>query len=490
MRQAGGMALAEYVLLPLRGLRAAGRGASGRARDYLGALPVGERRGRGRTRLEVVDGIGDDGPRLVRAEPDAAAALRAEQPGLRLVPVRWYQPARSRYHLAARVGRADTVTVRVVVRSRLDGSPVPGAEVIAVVDARRDLGAAAFTDRRGVARLRLPPVARITRLYVYTEAGYWSFLRRSVPAAAEVVCELRPIDLTRLDDGLRHFLGHAGPDHGAGVRVGILDTGIDASHPDLRVAGGRNTVTGEDPADHGDNGEAHGTHVAGIVAARGTAPTGVTGVAPGAGLYSYRVFGRDGDGASNFAIAKAIDAAVEDRCDLLNLSLGGGDVDPVLRAAVEDARAAGTVTVAAAGNDRRRPVGFPASEASTVGVSALGRTGTYPADSTAALDRARPFGKDRADYVAAFSNMGPQIDLTGPGVAVVSTVPGGHGEMSGTSMACPAVVGMAARLLGADGRLLRSRRDAGRSDALISRLLLSATSLGLPVELEGRGLPR
>ena len=62
--------------------------------------------------------------------------------------------------------------------------------------------------------------------------------------------------------------------------------------------------------------------------------------------------------------------------------------------------------------------------------------------------------------------------------------------MSGTSMACPAVVGMAARLLGADGRLLRARRDAGRSDALISRLLLSATSLGFPVELEGHGLPR
>jgi subtilisin family serine protease len=484
------MALAEYVLLPLRGLRAAGRSASGRARDYLGSLPVGTRLGRGRTRMEVVDGIGDDGPRLVRAEPEAAAALRAQQPGLRLVPVRWYQPARSRYHLAARIGRADTVSLRVVVRSRLDGSPVPGAEVIAVVDPRRDLGDTGFTDRRGVARLRLPPVTRIARLYVYTDAGYWSLLRRAVPVAAEVACELRPVDLTRLDDGLRHALGRSSPDHGAGVRVGILDTGIDAAHPDLRVVGGRNTVTGEDPTDHGDNGEGHGTHVAGIVAARGAPPGGLAGVAPGAGLYSYRVFGRGGDGASSFAIAKAIDASVQDRCDLLNLSFGGGDVDPVLRAAIEDARAAGTVTVAAAGNDGRQPVGFPASEATTVGVSALGRKGTYPADSPAVLDQARPFGKDRADYVAAFSNVGPQIDVTGPGVAVISTVPGGYGEMSGTSMACPAVVGVAARLLGVDSRLLRARRDAGRSDALISRLLLSATSLGLPVELEGRGLPR
>lgn len=485
------MALAEYVLLPLRGLRAAGRGASGRTRDYLGGLSVGTRLGRGRTRLEVVDGIGEDGPRLVRAEPGAAAALRLAQPGLRLVPVRWYHPARTRYHLAGRVGRADTVPVRVLVRSRADGRPVAGAEVIAVVDPRRDVGAAAFSDRRGVARLRLPAgVTRLPRLYVYTDEGWWSLLRRHVPLDAEVVCELRPIDPARLDDGLRHFLGRSSPDHGTGVRVGILDTGVDATHPDLRVVGGRNTVTGEDPDDHGDNGEGHGTHVAGIVGARGTAPTGMAGVAPGVLLHSYRVFGRLGDGASNFAIAKAIDAAVADRCDLLNLSLGGGEVDPVLRAAVDDARAAGTVTVAASGNEGRKPVGFPASEPSTVGVSALGRKGTYPPDSTAVAEQARPWGRDRADFVAAFANVGPQIDLTGPGVAVVSTVPGGYGEMSGTSMACPAVVGVAARLLGADARLLRSRRDAGRSDEVISRLLQSATSLGFPVELEGRGLPR
>lgn len=484
------MALAEYVLLPLRGLRAARRSASDRARDYLGGLAVGSRWGRGRTRLEVLDRIGDDGPRLVRAEPGAAAALRAEQPGLRLVPVRWYHPARTRYHLMGRVGRADTVAVRVLVRSRVDGTPVPGAEVIAVVDVRRDIGAAAFTDRRGIARLRLPPAARLPRLYVYTDEGWWSLLRRNVELTPEVVCELRPIDPAHVGDGLRHFLGRSTPDHGAGARIGILDTGIDASHPDLRVVGGCNTVTGEDPADHGDNGEGHGTHVAGIVAARGTPPTGLAGVAPGVLLHSYRVFGRLGDGASSFAIAKAIDAAVADRCDLLNLSLGGGDVDPVLRAAVDDARAAGTVTIAAAGNEGRRPVGFPASEPSTVAVSALGRKGTYPADSTAVVEQARPWGRDRSDYVAAFSNVGPQIDVTGPGVAVISTVPGGYGEMSGTSMACPAVVGVAARLLAADARLLRARRDTDRSDAVISRLLLAATSLGFPVELEGRGLPR
>ena len=162
----------------------------------------------------------------------------------------------------------------------------------------------------------------------------------------------------------------------------------------------------------------------------------------------------------------------------------------MLRAAVEDARAVGVVTVAAAGNDGRAPVGFPASDPATVAASALGRKGTYPTDATAVLEQLRPYGRDRSNYVAAFSNVGPQIDVAGPGVAVVSTVPGGYGEMSGTSMACPAVVGVAARLLGADTRLLRARRDAERSEELVSRLLLAATSLGFPSELEGRGLPR
>ena len=387
------------------------------------------------------------------------------------------------------MSRSDTIVVPVTVRSRPDGTPVAGAEVIAVVDAARRLGATARTDRRGVARLRLPVVDRLARIYVFTDTGYWSLLQRNVALATELVCTLRPLDLTE-PDGLRHFLGRSSPDHGAGVRVGIVDTGIHLTHPDLTVAGGRNTVTGEDPGDFGDNGQHHGTHVAGIVAAHGTPPTGLAGVAPGAALYSYRVFGRRGDGASNFAIAKALDLAQADRCDLVNLSLGGGDADAVLRAAIEDARDAGCVTVAAAGNDGRGPVSFPASEPAAVAVSALGRKGTYPPDATALLEQTRPYGKDRADYVAAFSNVGPQIDVTGPGVAVVSTMPGGYGEMSGTSMACPAVTGVAARLLARDARLLRARRDASRSDELISRLLLSATSLGLPSELEGRGLPR
>jgi hypothetical protein len=124
------------------------------------------------------------------------------------------------------------------------------------------------------------------------------------------------------------------------IRVTIvIDTGI-AAHPDLVIDGGENTVVGEDPQDFGDNGDGHGTHVAGIIAARGTPPSGIRGLAPAVTLRSYWVFGKNAEGASNFSIAKAVDRAVKDGCHLINMSLGGGPRDEATHSAIADARAA------------------------------------------------------------------------------------------------------------------------------------------------------
>jgi subtilisin len=227
--------------------------------------------------------------------------------------------------------------------------------------------------------------------------------------------------------------------------------------------------------------------VAGIIAARGRPPKGIRGVAPGVTLRAYRVFAKGSGSASNFAIAKAIDQAVTDGCDLINMSLGGGQVDPVLKAAVDDARGGGSLCIIAAGNSDRAPVAFPASDPTAVAVSALGRVGTFPADSTENDDVAGPFGTDPAEFIASFSNVGPELDLTGPGVGIMSTVPGGFAEMSGTSMACPAVTGMAAQLL-ASTDALKMARDAKRSDAMLKAVLASARSRGFAANLEGHGL--
>ena len=82
--------------------------------------------------------------------------------------------------------------------------------------------------------------------------------------------------------------------------------------------------------------------------------------------------------ATNFAIAKAIDQAVRDGCDLINLSLGGGIADPLLEDAIADARAGGSLVIVANGNDGRKSVSFPANNPLALAVSAMGRTDTFP----------------------------------------------------------------------------------------------------------------
>ncbi len=491
----------QFVLLPARGLRATGSLATASSASFLMtvaegldpslAVRVGAAPNPG---LRVIDSIHEDGAKLVEATPEAAIRLRAHQPALRLVPVVFYRPAVSA-HVSANsppisLGRkvAPAVTIRVV--SEVRGLGLPGCEVVAFTDFAHRHGAQGKTNRSGKVSLALPAGRRVERLYVYPPpTGYWGHLGRNLRLTSGLEVGLRAIDLGQAD-ALRHFYGDSSGQSGAGVTVGIVDTGVDTAHPDLTVDGGENTVPGENPTEFGPNGLAHGTHVAGIVGAHGTLPQGLRGVAPAVRLRSYRVFGKGQPKASNYAIAKAIDRAVADGCDLINLSLGAGSADEALSAAIEDARGQGALCIIASGNDHRSPVCFPASELLSLAVCAVGRRGTFPVDSIESGDVAAPYGTDRKNFVAAFANIGPQIDLTGPGVGIVSTVPGGYGPLSGTSMACPAATGAAARLLGSRADLLSMPRDQARSEAMAKVIFTSARKLGFAPSYEGHGLPR
>lgn len=481
---AGPARLQQFILLPPRGLRGAGLQASAlvAAPAMLRMLPP-----------RILDEVREDGPKLVEVTVEERQVLRLYHPGVRLVPIRYFTPALApRPAVSAREAPRGAATARVIlgVVSRAAGSAVAGADVIAFTSFARRTGAEGKTNAEGEASLVLPATAKLVeRLYVFPARGFWSLLVKDLSLAERMEVALAPLDLAA-KDALRHYYASAGDQAGAGVTVGVIDTGVDLSHADLLVAGGRNTVVGEKPADYFDNGEGHGTHVAGIIAARGVPPLGLRGLAPGVALRSYRVFGKGSNQASNYAILKALDAAVADRCDLVNMSLGGGEADDATREAIAEARGHGTLVIVAAGNDGRGPVSFPASDSLALGVSALGRVGTFPADATEADFVAAPRGKDKKSFVASFSNVGPELDLIGPGVAILSTFPAGYAALSGTSMACPAVTGAAARVLAAHPEILAARRDQERSDAMARALLGAARPVGFGPTFEGQGLPR
>jgi subtilisin len=411
---------------------------------------------------------------------------------MRIVPVVYYFPAITPRPSPASgpqaAAKAAKITVKVI--SQKDSSPVAGALVVAFTDFAARIGAQGKTNTRGDAGLALGAAKKkLERLYIFPQINFWGALKKNLTITSGKVFKLTAVDLG-FTDALRFFYGNSPDQAGLGLTVGVIDTGI-ASHPDLVIAGGLNTVLGEKPEDFGDNGEGHGTHVAGIIAARGLPPTGIRGLAPGVKLRSYRVFGKGQSGASNFAIAKAIDRAVADGCDLINMSLGGGAPDVVTQEAISDARAQGAVVIVAAGNDDRSPVSFPASDSLALAVSAMGRKGTFPRGSAETGDVAAPFGKpDKMNFIASFSNIGPDLDLTGPGVGILSTFPGGHAPLDGTSMACPAVTGAAARMMSAGGHAatLAMSRDQARSDEIVRIVLQAARSLGFGPAFEGQGL--
>jgi len=235
---------------------------------------------------------------------------------------------------------------------------------------------------------------------------------------------------------------------GAGVKVAILDTGIDTKHPDLTVMGGATFVKGT-RSYNDDNG--HGTHVAGIVAALDN-NIGVVGVAPEAELYAVKVLNKQGSGWVSDVIA-GIKWSITNGMQVISMSFGSTSDSQALHDECDKAYNAGIVLVAAAGNDGpgENTVNYPAKYSSVIAVGAT----------------------DENDNVADWSSRGPELELTAPGVNIYSTYKGStYGTLSGTSMACPHVTGTVALILSKNpslnpsevrGILQETAVDLGRS---------------------------
>ena len=250
-----------------------------------------------------------------------------------------------------------------------------------------------------------------------------------------------------------------GIDQRVDADVAIVDTGIDKDHPDLNVVGGVNCSTSNRAA--WDDGNGHGTHVAGIVGALDNG-TGVVGVAPGVRLWAVRILNSSGAGLVSWYVC-GLDwiTAQRDPADpsrplieAVNMSVAKtGLRRPQLRAtpttipmhqAVCRLVASGVTVVAAAGNNHFNAARLvPASYNEVITVSALadsdGRPGALGGKACYSWGT-----YDKDDTFANFSNYGADVDLIAPGKCILSTVPGGYGLLSGTSMAAPHVTAAAA----------------------------------------------
>jgi len=292
---------------------------------------------------------------------------------------------------------------------------------------RRD-PAVAFIEREGVVRaseaVRPAPILGFDIPTDPLFASQWHMSRIQVPEAHAIT------------------LGRPG------VRVAIVDTGVDMKHPDLagHVESVWDFIHQDDDA-RDDNG--HGTHCAGVVVAQPDG-VGVLGVAPGVTVLAVKVLDAEGLGTWS-QVAEGIVAAVRRRADVINLSLGAPQASFTLSEAVKFAVGAGVTVVAAAGNENSDVPSYPASWPGVISVAS----------------------SNTKDLRSPFSNYGPTITLAAPGSKIVSTLRYGEwGEMSGTSMASPHVAGVAA--------LIKSVAPAYTSAQIRERLVATVDDLGVP----------
>lgn len=279
--------------------------------------------------------------------------------------------------------------------------------------------------------------------------------------------------------------------NGAGIKIAIIDSGCDNSHPLLQHIVRGKDLTLHDSSTWNNDEIGHGTHCTGIIAARSNDGTMMRGFAPEAEIHILRIFPAQDD--SGFSHLKdALWYCIENEIDVINLSLGAeSDIEIEIENLLEQATQNGIACIAAAGNSGEA-VQYPASSPHCLAVSAIGNikeVKPFTWEATTVEDKL----KDGDIFSPVFTCFGSEIDVCAPGVSIISTVPGGMFKSdNGTSMAAPHVTGLAALLL-AHHPLFKTQfkeRNKQRVETLYDLIRIQCKHFSIGEVRTGIGLPQ
>jgi subtilisin len=347
--------------------------------------------------------------------------------------------------------------------------------------------AQAVTDSSGQASLQTNAVdgTGIHAVYVRPAADHWErYIRNPLLESGQVnVIRLSPLARTS-----RSFPGERSYSwgqrimkfdrlpldwKGAGTKIGLIDSGCDSSHPLLRhIVRGVDLTRDKNSQSWNSDELGQGTHCAGIVAASaaatlapGAAAAEIVGCAPDSELHIFKVV----PGGHLSDLIDALSQCIERRLDIVQIGVSAEQFSELVAQKITEARLNGIACIAGAGNSGDA-VQFPGNVPGVLTVSAVGKLGEYPQDTRHAQRALPQLIAFSGVYATNFSAWGPQVAVCSPGVAVVSSVPGGgYAAWDGTSMAASHVVGFSALLL-SHHPMLQSINYGARADQRVSTL--------------------
>jgi hypothetical protein len=314
------------------------------------------------------------------------------------------------------------------------------------------------TDKKGeiVLKLFTMPGGRARSLFIDPYKDYWTRFMISPPLSTSDVNVIKLQSLKETVSGFteRYKFGWGQrmmgldqlPDEftGKGVKIAVIDSGADNTHPILRhIQSGVDLTNDDNTSTWADDIVGHGTHCSGVITGQSADGIALRGFAPEAEIHIFKVF----PGGQFSSLLDAIDHCIDLDIDVVNMSLGSPQVSEAVEQKLEEAAENGVACIVAAGNSGG-PVQYPAMSPNVLAVAAIGKVDEFPQKTWDSQTITPGLVGQDGTFSPSFTCFGPEIAVCAPGVAIISSVPdNGFDAQSGTSMAAPHVTGFAALLL-------------------------------------------